>query len=100
MMAERGWTSSLPPQDVASTLVGGPSFKAANTGPRVWAPRSPIMPEPKSHQHRQTFGWYAGWYGRIRAGPIHKSQSSVAGTGGVSAGRAPTGALQFAWPQG
>ena len=33
-----------------------PSFRAETTGSSVWAPRSPIMPQPKSHQQRHVDG--------------------------------------------
>ena len=55
-IADSGWTSAVLPQVVASMLVGGPSFKAETTGSSVCAPRSPIMPQPKSHQQRQVAG--------------------------------------------
>src|ERR1035441_8919829 len=55
-IAESGWTSASMPQEVASTVAGGPSFKDQFTTSRVWAPRSPIMPQPKSHQQRQVVG--------------------------------------------
>ena len=37
---------------------------------------------------------------RIAAGPIHRSQASPAGTGGVSMGRSDHLLLQYSWPQG
>ena len=37
-------------------MSGAGSFKAVKTESSVWAPRSPIMPQPKSHQQRQTIG--------------------------------------------
>ena len=55
-MAESGCTSDVPPQEVASTLVGGPSFKADTTGSKVCAPRSPIIPLPKSQNRRHVTG--------------------------------------------
>src|SRR4051812_27662233 len=48
---------------------------------------SPSAPVPKFHHPRQLIGAYAGWLGRTRAGPSHKSQFSVGGTGGVPVGR-------------
>ena len=41
---------------LALTLAGAPSFRAANTGARLWTPMSPNPPEPKSHQPRHVHG--------------------------------------------
>ena len=54
--AASGCTSLVEPQQVASMLEGAVSFSAVTTESSVCTPRSPIMPQPKSHQHRQVEG--------------------------------------------
>ena len=54
-------TGDYAPRTSVATIsnamdVGAPSFRAVKTESRVWAPRSPIMPHPKSHQQRHTEG--------------------------------------------
>ena len=83
---------------------------------------SPSAPVPKSHQPRKLNGWYtlrapqfwggssgmglpsgqASLNGRIGAGPIHRFQSSVPGTGSSPSGRfgmpcGQTGRLDHTW---
>src|SRR5262249_44469912 len=67
---------------LASTTRGASSFKAQNGKSIQWAPKSDMVPPPKSHQryHRGP-GTYTALNGRRGAGPRHKSQSSPRGTG-------------------
>ena len=66
-------------EDAASTDTGYPNLSALKAGCKTWQPMSPKAPVPKSHQPRQFQGWYILLNGLIRAGPINKSQSNVAG---------------------
>ena len=54
----------------------------------MWQAMSPRAPQPKSHQPRQLKGAYFALYSRMGAGPIHRSQSNVAGTGSPGRGAA------------
>jgi len=42
--------------ELPTTLIGGPSLRAEQTGARLWMPMSPSPPLPKSHQPRQRNG--------------------------------------------
>ena len=42
--------------ELASTVSGYSSLRAANAGSMLWQPMSPIAPVPKSHQPRQLYG--------------------------------------------
>ena len=42
--------------EMASTVAGGPSESALNGRSRIWQPRLPVSPVPKSHQNRHEYG--------------------------------------------
>ena len=77
-----------------STLSGYFSDSAANTGSRMWQPRSPSEPVPKSHHARHFRRVVVGCEGPHRRGPIHSFQSSVSGAAGGSFGRLDLDALR------
>ena len=52
-----GQMCSLIPEFSAETEVGALRLRAVKTGSRMWHPKSPRAPEPKSCQSRQTKGW-------------------------------------------
>ena len=93
MRAHAGYVSGLIAPEMAETAIGASSFKARKAMFVVWQAMSPRAPVPKSHQPRQSCGWYAGFlsgctaYGRSGAGPSHSSQCRFCGTGGVLFGR-------------
>src|SRR5438128_4841936 len=87
MIDHFGGDSSVPPELFAATEVGAGRTSAKKAKSMQWHAMSPTAPVPKSQKPRQLNGVYAGLYGRTGAGPRNKSQASVGGTGGVSAGR-------------
>src|SRR6185436_6879857 len=78
--------------ETASTEIGANTFPPFPSGRQrfstvkgtslSWLPRSLIVPLPKSHpRYHRGPGKYGAWYGRSGAGPSHRSQCLLEGTG-------------------